>query len=162
MELVPARPLPPAEESAAALDLVLQAGYRVRLGRALTVRPSASCSTCWKGADDSRARPHLGVHAPVDMRRAFDGLALSVRERLQRDPRASELFVFVNRRANRCKIVWFDDTGACLLYKRLHRALLRLPTGAADLATLLEGVPVPAAARHPRGRGPGRRGLATR
>src|SRR5438132_5419549 len=77
------------------------------------------------------------------MRRAFDGRALSVRERLQRDPRASGLFVFVNRRANRCKILWFDDTGACLLYKRLHRALLRLPTGAADLATLLEGVPVP-------------------
>ncbi len=90
--------------------------------------------------------------APVDMRRAFDGLALAVRERLQQDPRAGGLFVFVNRRANRCKILWFDRTGACLLYKRLHRALFRLPTrpGAsavpiqgAELGTLLEGVAVP-------------------
>src|SRR5258705_13529365 len=65
---------------------------------------------------------------------------------------AGGLFVFANRRANRCKILWFDRTGACLLYKRLHRALFRLPTGdgvsavrieGAELATLLEGVPVP-------------------
>jgi transposase len=90
--------------------------------------------------------------APVDMRRGFDGLALAVRERLDQDPRAGGLFVFVNRRANRCKVLWFDRTGACLLYKRLHGALFRLPTGegasavrieAAALATLLDGVPVP-------------------
>jgi transposase len=90
--------------------------------------------------------------APVDMRRGFDGLALAVRERLGQEPRAGGLFVFANRRANRCKILWFDRTGACLLYKRLHRALFRLPTGngasgvrieGAELATLLDGVPVP-------------------
>ena len=90
--------------------------------------------------------------APVDMRRGFDGLALAVRERLAQDPRAGGLFVFANRRANRCKILWFDRTGACLLYKRLHRALFRLPTGdggsavrieGAALATLLDGVAVP-------------------
>jgi len=90
--------------------------------------------------------------APVGMRRGFDGLALAVRERLDQDPRAGGLFVFANRRANRCKILWFDRTGACLLYKRLHRALFRLPTGdggsavrieGAALATLLDGVAVP-------------------
>ena len=90
--------------------------------------------------------------APVDMRRGFDGLALAVRERLGEDPRGGGLFVFANRRANRCKLLWFDGTGACLLYKRLHRALFRLPTGdgasavrieGAELATLLDGVPVP-------------------
>jgi transposase len=75
-----------------------------------------------------------------------------VRERLGQEPRAGGLFVFANRRRNRCKILWFDATGACLLYKRLHRALFRLPTGTGasgvriegpELATLLDGVPVP-------------------
>lgn len=91
---------------------------------------------------------------PVDLRRAFDGLALVARERLGEDPRAGGLFVFANRRANRCKVVWFDRTGACLLYKRLHQARFRLPAAGdaaagvridgAALARLLEGVPVPA------------------
>lgn len=87
---------------------------------------------------------------PMDLRRSFDGLALAARERLGEDPRAGGLFVFANRRANRCKIVWFDRTGACLLYKRLHQARFALPTAGTapgarldgpGLATLLEGVP---------------------
>jgi transposase len=95
--------------------------------------------------------------APVDLRRSFDGLALAARERLGEDPRAGGLFVFTNKRANRCKIVWFDRTGACLLYKRLHQARFVLPAPAdapgvridgAALARLLDGVPV--AARAPR------------
>lgn len=90
---------------------------------------------------------------PVDLRRAFDGLALAARERLGEDPRAGGLFVFANRRANRCKVVWFDRTGACLLYKRLHQARFCLPQSedapgvridGAALARLLDGVPTPA------------------
>jgi transposase len=90
---------------------------------------------------------------PVDMRRSFDGLALAARERLGHDPLAGGLFVFANRRANRLKVLWFDRTGYCLLYKRLHRALFALPRRQGDalavgidrgaLARLLEGVPVP-------------------
>jgi len=35
--------------------------------------------------------------------------------------------VFVNKRSNRAKILWFERHGYCLLYKRLHRAIFRLP-----------------------------------
>ncbi len=93
---------------------------------------------------------------PVDLRRSFDGLALAARERLGEGPRVGGLFVFANRRANRCKVVWLDRTGACLLYKRLHEARFRLPAAGGDapgvridggaLARLLEGVPRPARA----------------
>ena len=87
----------------------------------------------------------------IDFRRAFDGLALEARERLGEDPRAGGLFVFTNRRANRLKVVWFERTGACLLYKRLPQARVALPAASgpgvridgAQLARLLEGVPVP-------------------
>jgi transposase len=64
---------------------------------------------------------------PQDMRRSFDSLALVVKERLQRDPQNGALYVFANRRANRLKVLWFDHNGYCILYKRLHRALFRLP-----------------------------------
>lgn len=86
-----------------------------------------------------------------DMRRSFDGLALAVRERLALDPESGALFVFASKRGNRLKILWFDQNGYCLLYKRLHRASFELPeAGAADrplvsidartLASLLRGV----------------------
>lgn len=85
---------------------------------------------------------------PVDMRKSFDGLSGAAREHLDRDPDRGGLFVFVNRRSNRLKILWLDGRGYCLLYKRLHRALFRLPDpdGRAridgpQLAALLQGVP---------------------
>lgn len=88
---------------------------------------------------------------PVDMRKSFDGLALAARERLGHDPQAGGLYVFANKRSNRLKVLWFERNGFCILYKRLHRALFRLPThvagvsgvqvGGAELAKILEGIP---------------------
>jgi transposase len=88
---------------------------------------------------------------PQDLRRSFDGLALAARERLGEDPRSGALLCFVNKRSNRLKILWWDRNGYCLLYKRLHRALFRLPPGevrspsalrlsAAQLTELIAGV----------------------
>ena len=65
--------------------------------------------------------------APVDMRRSFDGLALATTQILGEDPRSGGLFVFVSKRANRAKVLWWDRNGYCLLYKRLHRALFVVP-----------------------------------
>lgn len=87
---------------------------------------------------------------PIDFRRGMDGLALAARERLGEDPRAGGLFVFTNRRATHLKMVWFERTGCCLLYKRLHQARVAMPQGrgpgvripAAALVPLLEGVSV--------------------
>ena len=66
---------------------------------------------------------------PQDLRRSFDGLALAARERLGEDPQSGALSCFVNKRNNRLKILWWDTNGYCLLYKRLHRALFRIPLG---------------------------------
>ena len=91
---------------------------------------------------------------PQDMRRSFDGLALSVQQVLGEEPQSGALFCFLNKRANRLKCLWWDHNGYCLLYKRLHRARFCLPkdasgTGAslridaAALARLLAGVAQP-------------------
>lgn len=87
---------------------------------------------------------------PQDMRRAFDGLALATRQVLGEDPQSGALFLFVNKRVNRVKVLWWDRNGYCLLYKRLHRAKFVLPAGGRDgpsvridgqqLAMILAGV----------------------
>jgi transposase len=92
--------------------------------------------------------------APTDMRRSFDGLAAAVRRQLELDPESGALFLFINRRANRAKLMWWDRTGYCLLYKRLEWGYFRRPLSlepngshvtidAVELAKILEGVGLP-------------------
>jgi len=98
--------------------------------------------------------------APVDMRRSFDGLAALARHQLEQDPLSGHLFVFVGKRSDRIKILWWDRDGWALWCKRLERGTFRtpgapdgiscLPLDAAKLALLLEGIDPQAAPRHRR------------
>lgn len=64
---------------------------------------------------------------PQDMRRSFDTLSRVVRELMGQDPQSGSLYVFVGKRPVRAKVLWWDRSGYCLLYKRLHRSLLQMP-----------------------------------
>src|ERR1700688_3152350 len=85
---------------------------------------------------------------PVDLRRSFDGLAELVRQHLQQDPLSGHVFVFRNKRADRIKLLYWDEDGFVIVYKRLEAGTFRFPqaeaTGveirAADLQMLLDGV----------------------
>ncbi len=90
----------------------------------------------------------------LDLRRSFDGLAGVVREVLREDPLSGALFMFFNKAADRVKILWWDRSGYCLLYKRLERGTFRVPQGlepgatsvaieAAEMAKILEGISLP-------------------
>jgi len=68
---------------------------------------------------------------PQDMRRSFDTLALEVQQRLGEDPQSGTLYIFMGKRATRCKVLWWDRNGYCILQKRLHRALFVVPDGEA-------------------------------
>jgi transposase len=59
--------------------------------------------------------------APADLRKSFDGLTGLVREVLERDPLSGEVFVFVNRRLNRAKVLNWDGTGMWVHAKRLEK-----------------------------------------
>lgn len=78
---------------------------------------------------------------PFDMRCSYDTLALAAQQVIGEDPRSGALFVFSNKRSNRLKILWWDRNGYCLLSKRPHQALFRLPTpaGASDSRVVIDG-----------------------
>ena len=100
---------------------------------------------------------------PVDLRRGFDGLAAATRSIIREDPLSGHVFVFLNRRKNRVKLLVWDRTGYMLLYKRLERGTFRIPSepavderhvelDAGELSLMLEGLDLRGATRRDRWR----------
>jgi transposase len=96
---------------------------------------------------------HIRVHLygrPADMRKSYNGLYALTRQELQQDPLSGHLFVFVNRRANQMKVLYWDRTGFCVWAKRLEAGRFlpdwtRVATCEMDwtrLKLMLEGVEV--------------------
>jgi transposase len=85
---------------------------------------------------------------PVDMRKSFTGLYALTKGELKQDPLSGHLFVFVNRRGDYLKCLYFDRTGFCLWAKRLERGRFVSSWAAArtqeldwtGLKLLLEGI----------------------
>jgi transposase len=107
--------------------------------------------------------PNLRIylHArPTDMRKSFDGLCALVRGVFQADPLDGSLFLFVNRRGDRLKALWWDRDGLALFYKRLEAGTFEMPRSqgesaaveidATELALLLSGVSLASAKRRKR------------
>ena len=98
--------------------------------------------------------------APTDMRKSFDGLHTLVRQVFEVDPLDGHLFLFVNRRRDRVKILWWDRDGLALWYKRLEAGTYEVPVVGDDtqgveidataLALLLSGVELQSAKRRKR------------
>ena len=77
------------------------------------------------------------LHAhPTDMRKSFDGLCGLVRSVFQADPLDGSLFLFVNRRRDRIKLLWWDRDGLALFYKRLEAGTFEAVSAADDAATV--------------------------
>jgi len=57
---------------------------------------------------------------PVDFRKGIDGLALAVQEMFGIDPFCGAVFVFRSKRADRIKLLVWDQTGMVLVHKRLE------------------------------------------
>jgi transposase len=65
--------------------------------------------------------------APADMRKSFDGLLALAANHLGRDPLAGGLFVFLNRRRDRMKLLYWDGDGLAIWAKRLESGTFQLP-----------------------------------
>ncbi len=88
--------------------------------------------------------------ALVDMRNGIDGLRAVVEQVLKRDPNEGHLFVFVGKRRDMLKILFWDRNGYVVYFKRLERGRFQLPAvdekrtkvemEPAQLAMLLDGI----------------------
>lgn len=64
---------------------------------------------------------------PTDMRKSFNGLSGIVRNELGSDPCSGEVFIFINRRRNKVKLLHWQGIGFTLYYKRLEEGTFELP-----------------------------------
>jgi transposase len=102
---------------------------------------------------------------PTDMRKSFDGLFGMVREFLGQDPLSGHLFLFLNRRRDRAKILLWEPDGFVIWYKRLEAGSFQtldlttttppagtagLELSATDLAMILGGIDLATARRRKR------------
>ena len=51
---------------------------------------------------------------PTDMRKGFHGLVALTESELKQDPLSGSLFVFLNRRRDRVKILYWGQSGFCI------------------------------------------------
>jgi transposase len=85
----------------------------------------------------------------VDFRKAHDGLLAVIRDAFGDDPFDGSLFVFLNKRRDRVKLLQWDRDGFWLHYKRLEQGtfkidvrgdVARCEVSRAQLAMLIEGI----------------------
>ena len=97
---------------------------------------------------------------PTDMRKSFDGLSGIVTNNLLDNPTSGDVYIFVNRRRDRMKLLFWDRTGFWLFYKRLEQGTFQIPPHPADqlsiklsydvLLMLVEGIDITSIKRRPR------------
>jgi transposase len=63
----------------------------------------------------------------TDMRLGFNGLYALVAGQLKQDPQTGHLFLFVNKRRDRMKILFFDDFSLWVCARRLEKGRLHWP-----------------------------------
>jgi len=95
----------------------------------------------------------------TDMRKSFDGLSGLVQECFHQDLLTGHLFLFVNRRRDRIKMLYFDRDGLVIWYKRLEAGSFEMPSTTepdgielepAQLAMILSGIDLKSARQRKR------------
>jgi transposase len=99
------------------------------------------------------------------MRKSFDTLAALVQSHLGQDALSGDLFVFRSRRGDRVKLLYWDQDGYAIWYKRLEEGSFVVPVAdgkraaagehglvlrPAELAMLLDGLDLSSVRRHKR------------
>jgi transposase len=94
----------------------------------------------------------------TDLRKSIDGLAVLVKEGFDLDPFSSNLFVFCNKQRDKLKILYWDESGFWLYYRRLERGKFHWPSNNSldtlkitrrQLGWLLDGLSLEQKQAHP-------------
>jgi len=86
----------------------------------------------------------------TDMRKSFNGLSGLVRAHMETDLMSGDIFLFINKRKDRLKMLVWEPTGFAIYYKRLERGTFEIPENVSgkssiqlswsSLIMLLEGI----------------------
>ena len=57
---------------------------------------------------------------PTDMRKSFDGLSSLIQDKLGDDPLSGDVFIFINKRRDKIKLLHWQGVSFILYYKRLE------------------------------------------
>jgi transposase len=77
------------------------------------------------------------LHTPAtDLRKGFDALSGLVTTAFSQDPTSGHLFLFLNRRRDRLKILYWDRDGLAIWYKRLETGSFQLPAISPDAVAI--------------------------
>ena len=97
---------------------------------------------------------------PTDMRCGFNRLSMLADSMMNKDPYSGHLFVFFNKRGDKCKILFWDRTGFCLWYKSLEKGTFErlsyssgksaVEVDISKLTLILEGIDLSRAKRRKR------------
>jgi transposase len=77
-----------------------------------------------------KLRPGVEVYVSleaIDMRKAIDGLVCLVANEFNEDPQSGHLFLFFNKSKDKVKIVFWDQAGFVLHYKRMEKHRFHVP-----------------------------------
>lgn len=83
---------------------------------------------------------------PTDMRKGFYGLGNLVRVYYEREPTDGNVYIFINKRRDKMKLLVWDRTGYVVYYKTLEEGTFELPNNEGseikwdELVMILEGV----------------------
>lgn len=73
-----------------------------------------------------------------DMRKGFDGLSGLVNSEMGQDPLDGSVYIFVNRRKDRMKMLVWETGGFMLYYKRLEMGTFELPKSKTGAETKID------------------------
>lgn len=96
----------------------------------------------------------------TDMRKSFNGLGGLVRQHFEHSLMSGDVFIFINRRKDRIKLMMWDVSGFAIYYKRLEQGSFELPENIgegktvelpwSELVMLLEGIELKSVKRRKR------------
>lgn len=61
------------------------------------------------------------------MRKSFEGLAGLVQNNIENNPCSGDVFIFINRRHDKIKLLHWQGISFTLYYKRLEEGIFELP-----------------------------------
>ncbi len=78
---------------------------------------------------------------PTDMRKSFDALSGLVRNNLDYNPINGEVFIFINKKRDKIKLLHWQGSGYLLYYKRLEKGTFELPRYDASVGSITLSYP---------------------